>query len=93
MPEAPRALPAGHGRPSRQHRAPSTEHGKRLSLAPRLDALYHDYNREESASDPVHLVRPYSDVPDREIAGFCAAALAFGRWLFHRLDPHFEDFL
>ncbi|MGN6518905.1 MAG: ABC transporter permease [Dokdonella sp.] len=21
------------------------------------------------------------------------AALAFGRWLFHRLDPHFEDFL
>ncbi|HEY0873033.1 MAG TPA: TIGR02757 family protein [Vicinamibacterales bacterium] len=49
------------------------------TLAPRLDALYHDYNREESATDPVHLVRPYSDAADREIAGFCAAALAFGR--------------
>jgi uncharacterized protein (TIGR02757 family) len=48
-------------------------------LASRLDALYHDYNREESASDPVHLVRPFSDRADREIAGFCAAALAFGR--------------
>lgn len=49
------------------------------SLAPRLDALYHDYNREESATDPVHLVRPFADPRDREIAGFCAAALAFGR--------------
>ena len=48
-------------------------------LRPRLDALYQDYNREESASDPVHLVRPYEDPADREIAGFCAAALAFGR--------------
>ena len=50
-----------------------------LGLAPRLDALYHDYNREESATDPVHLVRPFVDPADREIAGFCAAALAFGR--------------
>ena len=49
------------------------------TLAPRLDGLYHDYNREESATDPVHLVRPYADAADREIAGFCAAALAFGR--------------
>ena len=44
-----------------------------------LDALYHDYNREDSASDPVHLVRPFADPADREIAGFCAASLAFGR--------------
>ena len=49
------------------------------TLAPRLDGLYHDYNREESAADPVHLVRPYLNAADREIAGFCAAALAFGR--------------
>lgn len=49
------------------------------ALAPRLDVLYHDYNREESAADPVHLVRPYKTGADREIAGFCAAALAFGR--------------
>ena len=49
------------------------------SLATSLDALYRDYNREESASDPVHRVRPFADPGDREIAGFCAAALAFGR--------------
>ena len=50
-----------------------------MSLGSSLEALYHDYNREESASDPVHLVRPYRERADREIAGFCAAALAFGR--------------
>ena len=49
------------------------------SLADRLDTLYADYNREESATDPVHLVRPFTDPADREVAGFCAAALAFGR--------------
>ena len=49
------------------------------SLARSLDALYRDYNREDSASDPVHRVRPYRDNADREIAGFCSAALAFGR--------------
>ena len=48
-------------------------------LASRLDALYHDYNREDSASDPIQKVRPFADPADREIAGFCAAALAFGR--------------
>src|SRR6185436_10573312 len=48
-------------------------------LARRLDALYHDYNREDSASDPIQKVRPFTDPADREIAGFCAAALAFGR--------------
>lgn len=52
---------------------------RRQELDARLDRLYHDYNREESAADPVHLVRPYADPADREIAGFCAAALAFGR--------------
>jgi uncharacterized protein (TIGR02757 family) len=49
------------------------------SLSRSLDALYGEYNREDSASDPVHRVRPYRDKADREIAGFCAAALAFGR--------------
>jgi uncharacterized protein (TIGR02757 family) len=48
-------------------------------LASSLDSLYHDYNREDSAADPVHLVRPFAGAADREIAGFCAAALAFGR--------------
>ena len=50
-----------------------------ILLADRLDTLYSDFNREESATDPVHLVRPFADPADREIAGFCAAALAFGR--------------
>jgi uncharacterized protein (TIGR02757 family) len=50
-----------------------------VSLAATLDTLYGDFNREDSASDPVHRVRPFPDAADREIAGFCAAALAFGR--------------
>jgi uncharacterized protein (TIGR02757 family) len=50
-----------------------------VELARRLDALYHDYNREDSASDPIQKVRPFADPADREIAGFCASALAFGR--------------
>ena len=53
--------------------------GSAASLAAAFDRLYHDYNREDSAADPVNLVRPFSDAADREIAGFCAAALAFGR--------------
>jgi uncharacterized protein (TIGR02757 family) len=51
----------------------------RATLDDALDRLYVDYNREDSASDPVHRVRPFSAPEDREIAGFCAAALAFGR--------------
>ena len=48
-------------------------------LARSLHELYHEYNRDDSATDPVHLVRPFSNPADREIAGFCAGALAFGR--------------
>jgi uncharacterized protein (TIGR02757 family) len=48
-------------------------------LTAALERLYEDYNREDSASDPIQLVRPFADPGDREIAGFCAAALAFGR--------------
>ncbi len=48
-------------------------------IATTLERLYHDYNREDAASDPIQKVRPYTDPADREIAGFCAAALAFGR--------------
>jgi uncharacterized protein (TIGR02757 family) len=44
-----------------------------------LEELYESYNRQDSASDPVHKVRPFAQPADREIAGFCAAALAFGR--------------
>jgi uncharacterized protein (TIGR02757 family) len=74
----------------------------RPSLATSLDRLYSDYNREESASDPVHRVRPFADPRDREVAGFCAAALAFGRvasvlntidTLFHILGPRPAEFV
>jgi uncharacterized protein (TIGR02757 family) len=67
------------------------------SLRESLDQLYLAYNREDSASDPVHRVRPYPDAADREVAGFCAAALAFGRvasvlnsidTLFRVMGPH-----
>ena len=62
----------------------------------RLDALYHSYNVEEAPADPVHRVRPFAAPEDREVAGFCAAALAFGRvqsvlnsidTLFHIMGP------
>lgn len=49
------------------------------ALAPRLERLYADYNREDSATDPVQIVRRYARREDREVIGFCAAALAFGR--------------
>ena len=49
------------------------------TASPRLDALYQDYNREDAAADPIQIVRRYSDPADREVVGFCAAALAFGR--------------
>jgi uncharacterized protein (TIGR02757 family) len=52
---------------------------ERGRLSRSLEELYHEYNREDSASDPVHLVRPFADPADREVAAFCAAALAFGR--------------
>ena len=48
-------------------------------LGPRLEQLYEAYNREDSASDPVQIVRRYKNAADQEVVGFCAAALAFGR--------------
>lgn len=51
----------------------------RDALAPRLERLYDAYNREDSATDPVQIVRRYARREDQEVVGFCAAALAFGR--------------
>ena len=71
-------------------------------LGAALDSLYESYNQEDSAADPVHLVRPFPRNDDREIAGFCAAALAFGRvasvlnsisTLFGIMGPHPADFV
>jgi len=53
---------------------------RRLSVAgPRLEELYRTFDHVTSASDPVHIVRRYDALADREVVGFCAAALAFGR--------------
>jgi uncharacterized protein (TIGR02757 family) len=45
----------------------------------RLDELYRSFDHVTSATDPVHIVRRYRSAADREVVGFCAAALAFGR--------------
>jgi uncharacterized protein (TIGR02757 family) len=44
-----------------------------------LEEHYRAFDHVDSAADPVHLVRRYADPADREVVGFCAAALAFGR--------------
>ena len=44
-----------------------------------LDAQYAAFNAPESALDPIQIVRRYARLDDREIVGFVAAALAFGR--------------
>ena len=51
----------------------------REGLAPALDRIYSVFDHVESASDPVHIVRRFVSPADREIVGFCAAGLAFGR--------------
>ena len=44
-----------------------------------LDDLYKAFDHVTSATDPVHIVRRFAAPDDREIVGFCAAGLAFGR--------------
>src|SRR3954468_2500980 len=48
-------------------------------LKERLDALYASFNAVDSPTDPIQIVRRFPDPADREVVGFCAAALAFGR--------------
>ncbi|MBI4264949.1 MAG: TIGR02757 family protein [Acidobacteria bacterium] len=48
-------------------------------LRDRLERLYRTFDHADSASDPIHVVRRYEAPDDREVAGFCAAGLAFGR--------------
>jgi uncharacterized protein (TIGR02757 family) len=60
----------------------SHEPGRRFDrrlLKPLLDAQYASFNHAESATDPIQIVRRYQNAADREVVGFCAAALAFGR--------------
>jgi uncharacterized protein (TIGR02757 family) len=51
----------------------------RESLKRVLDQLYDTFNYPDSAADPIQIVRRYSRSDDREVVGFCAASLAFGR--------------
>jgi len=50
-----------------------------LLLRNTLDRLYSEFNHADSATDPIQIVRRYERPDDREVVGFCAAALAFGR--------------
>lgn len=50
-----------------------------MPLKERLDALYASFDCVDSATDPIQIVRRFTDPADREVVGFCAAALAFGR--------------
>jgi len=45
----------------------------------RFEELYRAFDHTSSASDPVHIVRRFREPADREVVGFCAAGLAFGR--------------
>ena len=49
------------------------------NLKPALDRLYLDFNAPDSATDPIQIVRRYARADDREVVGFVAASLAFGR--------------
>jgi uncharacterized protein (TIGR02757 family) len=48
-------------------------------LKPALDGLYASFNYPDSATDPIQIVRRFARDDDREIVGFVAGALAFGR--------------
>lgn len=51
----------------------------RPGLGPYLDRLASEYGPGHLKSDPLVEVRRFSDPADREVAGFLAAGLAFGR--------------
>jgi uncharacterized protein (TIGR02757 family) len=48
-------------------------------IKPRLDEQYEQFNCAAAVTDPIQIVRRYTQRDDVEIVGFCAAALAFGR--------------
>lgn len=48
-------------------------------LKRRLDEQYAQFNDALAVTDPVQIVRRFAQTDDREIVGFCASALAFGR--------------
>jgi uncharacterized protein (TIGR02757 family) len=80
------------------HKSQVTSH----KLQSSLDELYAGFDHVHSATDPVHIVRRFADPADREVVGFCAAGLAFGRVasvlqsieaLLAVMGPHPADFV
>jgi uncharacterized protein (TIGR02757 family) len=55
-----------------------TDPGRLLSSTS-LDDLYRDYDSSGRVPDPIEKVRPFADPADRDLVGFIAAGLAFGR--------------
>lgn len=53
-------------------------HSPRVLREP-LENIYRTFDHVTSATDPIHIVRRYQSPEDREVVGFCAAGLAFGR--------------
>jgi uncharacterized protein (TIGR02757 family) len=51
---------------------------RQAALKQRLDEQYASFN-STSVTDPIQIVRRFERRQDQEVAGFCAAALAFGR--------------
>ena len=45
----------------------------------KLDSLYRQFDQRRDIVDPIQRVHNFRKRQDREVAGFCAAALAFGR--------------
>jgi uncharacterized protein (TIGR02757 family) len=64
--------------PHASRRSSAASAAARFRLKQRLDEQYVGFNTT-SVTDPIQLVRRFERPDDREIAGFCAAALAFGR--------------
>src|SRR5688572_6345322 len=56
-----------------------TRKGEHPDLRLPLENLYRSFDHTESATDPIHIVRRFPRGEDREVVGFCAAGLAFGR--------------
>ena len=57
--------------------ARSVEESDTLKSA--LDRVVQTFNRPDSASDPIHIVRRFDRSDDREVVAFLASGLAFGR--------------
>lgn len=59
--------------------APATLAARGPELKSTLDGLYASFNSPDSATDPIQIVRRFAAPADREVVGFVAASLAFGR--------------